>query len=86
MPVPVVKITAKVARCLVSSATSLIDAGTMVVASEDGTPLSPSLLSTIPGDIAEEEDPAYWANMLLFFARTVRGILTQALLEGEEEI
>lgn len=81
-----IRMTAKVAYDLVKQAASLFYDGT-------GIPLQPSdeliVLDHNPTfleDLEEGSDIRYWANQLLFFARTVHGILETALIQDAESM
>lgn len=78
-----IRMSATAAFNLVKSAADLFFDGT-------GINLQPSdEMTTDVGFIdeisPEDGDVRYWANQLLFFVRTVHGILQNALLEAENE-
>lgn len=79
-----IKITAKAGYDIVKMAATLFFQGT-------GIPLQP--MDDEPTDVGfvdnlgdPESDMRFWANQLMFFARTVHGIMERALLEAENEI
>lgn len=80
-----ININPKVAFDLVKTAAQLFYQGTGVVLEplDELEHSNTGFLDEI--DPNPNSDIRYWANQLLFFARTVHGILNQAMLENEDE-
>lgn len=79
-----IKITAKAGYDIVKMAATLFFQGT-------GIPLQP--MDDEPRELGfvddvgdPESDMRFWANQLMFFARTVHGIMERALLEAEDDL